>query len=463
VALWPGSLPRAENVVLDVRVLTFAVSVSLAGGLLFGLFPAVRLRTWGQPDPRLTVGPRAAGRARLHDAFVVAQISLALLLLVAAGVLSRALLRLSSVETGLDADNVLIARMALDPATLEDAGRTRAAWDAALERARRAGNVEAAALVDTVPMRAGNNQLVFSPLPTLPPADEQALALATCVTPEYLRVMGPELVRGRFFEARDRIDSEPVVVIDEVLARQAFGERDAVGTSLWVPAMGPDPLRVIGVVRHVRHWGRATDDTAAVRAQLYYPFAQLPDALVRRWSELMSIAVRTSGEPTAALPALRATLQPAGAEQALYDVRTMADLSAATIAQQRFLLLLFATFAGLATVLACLGVYGVLMYVTGLRVREMGVRLALGASPAGLIAMVLRDSIRLSGIGVALGAVGAVAAARVLASSVPGVDPSGPWELAVMAVLLAGAALAAAFVPARRAARVDPVRALRVD
>jgi ABC-type antimicrobial peptide transport system permease subunit len=117
----------------------------------------------------------------------------------------------------------------------------------------------------------------------------------------------------------------------------------------------------------------------------------------------------------------------------------------------------------LATVLACLGVYGVLMYVTGLRVREMGVRVALGASPAGLIAMVLRDSIRLSGIGVALGAVGAVAAARVLASSVPGVDPSGPWELAVMAVLLAGAALAAAFVPARRAARVDPVRALRVD
>jgi predicted permease len=464
MAFWPGGLPRAEFVQVDWRMLLFALGVSMIVGLLFGLVPALAVPTRGF-DQALRAGSRAtAGNSRkAHSAFVISEIALTVVLLVSAGMLGRTLLRLSALDPGIRIDHLLVTRMALSPATLKDPGRIRAEWNDVLERAQRVPGVEAIAMLDTVPMRPGNNRLAFWPSANLPPQDKLPLALATSVTPGYLKVMGVGLLQGRFFDDRDRLDAEPTVVIDEVLAQQAFGNNDPIGKPLWVPDAGRRPLRVVGVVRHVRHWGLAEDDQAQVRAQLYYPFAQVPDPLLRRWSELMSIAVRTSVEPTGVVGPLQRELRGAGGDQVLYEVRTMDQLAEGSLSQQRFLLLLFAVFAGLALLLTSVGIYGVLTYITSQRVREIGLRIALGASAKGVIGMVLGQSLRLVVVGAGLGIVAALGAEQLLERFVAGMQKGQSWTFVLMVSVLIAAALLASYLPALRASRVDPMNALRRD
>ncbi|HLK19497.1 MAG TPA: FtsX-like permease family protein, partial [Bryobacteraceae bacterium] len=279
----------------------------------------------------------------------------------------------------------------------------------------------------------------------------------------YLGVMGIPLRSGRFFTTQDHMGGQNVIVIDEVMAKKAFGGTDAVGRQLWLPDMAPGPFEVVGVVGHVRYWGLARDDRAQVRAQLYYPFAQVPDPLLRRWSELMSIAVRTSAGPLDVIDLLRRELRGPSGDQVLYEVRTLDQLLSDTLAQQRFLLLLFAIFAGLALLLACIGIYGVLAYVTSRRIPEIGVRMALGASAASVVKLILKQSLGMIAAGVALGFVGALAAVRILERLVEGAQPTGPATFAWTISLLVIAALLASFLPARRASRIDPVSALRSD
>ena len=239
------------------------------------------------------------------------------MLLVSAGMLGRTLMRLSSLDPGVDIRNVLVTRMALSPATLENTGQIRAAWKDVLDRASRVPGVLSVTMVDTVPMREGNNQIGYWTSAAVPPQNELPLTLATSVTLDYLKVTGLQLRRGRFFNEQDRLDGEPVIVIDEILAQRAFGTvEEAVGKRLWVPDLGSPPVRVVGVVNHVRHWGLAGDDQARVRAQLYYPFAQVPDHALRRWSELMSIAVRTRIEPLSVVEPLRRAVRGTGGDQA---------------------------------------------------------------------------------------------------------------------------------------------------
>jgi ABC-type antimicrobial peptide transport system permease subunit len=227
--------------------------------------------------------------------------------------------------------------------------------------------------------------------------------------------------------------------------------------------MDSGPVRVVGVVRHVRHWGLASDDQAQVRAQFYYPFAQVPDQLLRRWSELMSIAVRTRVAPLSIVEALRKELRGEGNDQVLYEVRSMDQLASASIARQRFLLLLFGIFAGVALLLASTGIYGVLAYLTGRRVPEIGMRMALGASVRNVMWLVLRQSAGMTCLGVAIGTAGALAAGRILERLVEGVRPVQPSTLAVVIPVLVAAAFFASFVPARRASRIDPITALRQE
>jgi predicted permease len=463
VAFWPGGLPRAGEIRPDWHVLAFAVAVSLSSGLLFGLAPALRVPVRAL-EQTLRAGARTVSGAsrRLHSGFVAAEIALAVVLLVSAGMLARTLLRLSSLDPGLDVRNVLTARLALSPDTLGDTERTRAAWQEVLERARRVPGVRGVTMVDTVPMREGNNQIGYWITPAQPPENEQPLALATCVTPEYLKVMGIPLRQGRFFDDHDRLGSEPVAVIDEVLARQSFGGRSAIGQHLSI-GLGNDPLRIVGVVGHVRYWGPAGDDQSRVRAQIYYPFLQLPERYVRRWSELMSVAVRTEVEPFGLAEPLRRELRRAGGDQVLYEVRTMEQLAGSALARQRFLLLLFGIFGGLALLLACTGIYGVLAYLTNQRVPEFGVRMALGASAGDVMRMVLRQSLGMILTGVGVGVAAALATGRILERLVEGMRPAEPSTLAVMILVLVLAALFASFLPARRASRVDPMKALRQE
>jgi putative ABC transport system permease protein len=463
VVLWPGSLPRADYVRLDWHVLFFAVGVSIVSGLLLGLAPALRA-----PSRELEQTLRAGARTilgnsrRLHTSFVSSEIAIAVVLLVSAGMLGRTLLRLSSLDPGVNIRNVLAARMAISPAVLTEPARIRSTWEDVLDRARAVPGVLAVAMVDTVPMREGDNQLGYWTAPPAPPRAQMPLALANSVTPDYLKVMGIPLRRGRFFDARDRKGSEFVIVIDDVMAQHVFGGQDPVGKRLWSQLV-PEPMRIVGVVGHVRQWGLAADDQAPVRDQFYYPFAQVPDEYLRRWSELMSIAVRTGDAPLNFLEPLRRQLRGAAGDQVLYQVRTMEQLASATVARQRFLLVLFGVFAGLALLLAGIGIYGVLAYLTNQRVPEIGVRIALGANNRDVMGMVMRQSLGMILVGVGAGLLAAFAVGRVLQRLVEGMQPNTPSTFAIMIPVLLFAALFASFLPARRASRVDPVRALRQE
>jgi putative ABC transport system permease protein len=460
VLVWPGGLPRAESVQLDWNILAFAIGLSLACSLIFGLAPVVRM-----PGRRLEQALRSGARTvtgsrSLHSGLVIAEIALAMVLLVSAGMLGRTLMRLSSTDPGVNVRNVLTARMAISPAVLEDPGRARAAWREALDRGRRIPGVRAIAMVDTVPMREGDNQLGYWTTQPEPPRAQKPLALANSVTPDYLEVMGLPLRRGRFFNDHDRLGSEPVAVLDEVMARRAFGNQDPIGKRLWTD-LAPAPLVVIGIVGHVRHWGLAADDRAQVREQFYYPFAQVADSNVRRWSELMSIAVRTDVEPLGMVESLRHELRGPGSDQVLYEVRTLEQLADATVAEQRFLLVLFVTFAMLALALASIGIYGLLAHLTAQRVPEFGVRIALGATARDVVRLVLGQSVRMVVIGGLLGAAGAYAAGRLLERVVQGMSSIDLPTFAAMAAILGAAALVSSFVPARHASNVDALTALR--
>jgi len=466
VTFWPGALPRAEEVQFDWHVVLFAGAVSILSGLFFGLAPALRA-PFKNLQQTLRAGMRsiAGGSRRLHGIFVISEIALAIILLVSAGMLGRTLLYLSSLDPGVDIHNVLVTRMALSPATLADPAKTRAAWKDVLDRARRLPGVQSIATVDTFPMREGDNEEAYSTTADMPPANKLPFALLTNASPDYLKVMGIPLRRGRFFDDHDDLTNTQVVVIDEVLAQNAFGKEDPVGKRLWIPEMGyaSNVFEIIGVVGHVRQWGLGGDDQAKVRAQIYYPFSQLPDSLVRRWSELMSIAVRTGTSPLSLVAPLRGELKGASNDQVLYEVHTMEQLADDSLAQQRFLLLLFGIFAALALGLACIGIYGVLAYLTNQRIPEIGVRIALGARPADVIWLVLRQSLGMILVGVALGSAAALGAAQVLRNLVQGMQSTSAVAFAVTIPILVFAAMFASFLPARRASRLDPVTALRQD
>jgi predicted permease len=464
VAFWPGNLPRAEEIQLEWSVLWFAIGVSLLSGLLFGTVPAVRV-----PSHSLEQALRAGGRTvagssrRTHSAFIISEIALACVLLVCAGMLGKTLLTLSSVDPGLNVHNVLTARLAISPSALADPAQIRSAWQDVLDRARRVPGVEFAALTDIVPMREGENTLPYRTTAAPLPAKQEPFALASSVTPEYLNVMGIPLRDERFFNEHDREGSEPVVVIDENLARHAFGEQRAVGRRLWIPAMGSVPVHVVGVVGHVRHWGLAGDDQSPVRDQMYYPLSQAPGPLLRFFSTVMSITVRTKTPPLNVVKPLESELQGAARDQALYELRTMEQLVSASLARHRFLLFLFGLFSGIALILASTGVYGVLAYLTGQRVTEIGVRMAVGATVRDVMMLVLRQCLRMTLGGIGLGIVAALAAAHVLQRLVQGIQPVQLTTFAIMTTLLLAAASIAGFVPALRASRVDPVRALRQE
>ena len=455
--LWPGGLPRQQEVALNWHVLLFALGVSLASGLLFGVAPA--LRSSARVVTR-TVGHRSH---RLHGVFVSAEIAIAVVLLVSAGLLGRTMLRLSTLDPGVDIHHVLTARTALSPAVLVNPDNTRASWNDLLDRVRRVPGIQAAAMVDTVPMRDGSNTVNYSLVSADLGYDEkQPTVLANSVTSDYFTVAAIPLRRGRFLTEDDRKGTQSVAVIDDVMARQAFPGVDPIGKHIWL-GITPDPVTVVGVVGHVRQWGLAADDQSKIRAQLYYPFAQVPDELVRRWSELMSIAVRTGVEPLSIVEPLRRQVSGATGDQVLYDINTFEQLASASLARQRFLLLLIGIFAGLALLLASLGIYGVLAYLTSQRIPEIGVRMALGATAPGVMWMVLRQSLTMVVGGVVLGAAGSWFATRSLVQLLDGVRPVELSTFAAMIAILVFAATVASLLPARRASRIDPLKALRQE
>ena len=461
---WPDQLPRADEVHVDWRVLLFAIMSAASTGLVFGLLPALRANKTAIEETLRSGSRGIAGSARRPlSGFVVCQIALALVLLSAAGTLGRTLLQLSSLDPGIDIHNVIAARVAISPEALSNPTKARAAWQALMENMQSVPAVQSIALTDIVPMREGENVLDYSATAMLPPPNQRAGALASAVTPNYLEVMRLPLVRGRFFDENDRVGSTQVVVIDANFARHAFGHENPVGKKLWIPAMGAEPVQVIGVVGHVRHWGLAADDVSKVQDQCYYPLAQVPDKLVRLFSSVISVVVRTKVPPLNVVGALQRKARGAAGDQTLYEVRTMEELASASLARQQFLLLLFAIFAGFALLLACIGIYSVIAYLTSRRTPEFGVRLALGARSSDIVRLVLRESLAMIFTGIGIGVFTSIGTGHVLLRLVPNVQTVQGLMLAVVLSVVFLVALLASYIPARRASMVDPTVAMRYE
>jgi predicted permease len=460
LALWPGGLPRAEEIQLDWRILLFALVISLISSLLFGLAPALRAPT-SALEQALRAGSRMTGGPRkLHTAFVASEIAITIVLLVSAGMLGRALIRLSRLDPGIDAHNVLTAQVNLSSKAHTDPAKIRAAWQEIIEGLRRTQGVDSAGVTDILPMSGSSDTVGYWTSSTMPSPDKMPMSLLYAISPDYMKVMRMTLCQGRFITEQDRLDGAPVAVIDEVLAKRSFPGQDAVGRYLWVQMLGP--VKVIGVITHVRHWGLSEKDNTIVREQIYFPFAQIPDKYMRVMTKGLYLVVRTSVPPMSLVDAVQQQVRSYANDQVIYSMQPMETIMRGSLAQHRFLMVLFGIFAGLALLLAGIGIYGVISYLTKQRMREFGVRMALGAKAGDVVLLALKQSTWMIVLGVVAGSAASLITARAL-SSAAGVPAYDPWTFASMVALLILIALIASFLPARRAGRMDPAKILRQE
>ncbi len=467
LAAIPDSLPRTQHVVMDVHVLLFTLGVSVLTGVLFGLAPAFQASNSNLQEP-LKEGARTSGRGRrrTEGSFVAVQIGLAVVLLAGAGLMIQSIWRLWRVDTGFDTSHVLTSQIALSPTVVGNSSRIRMAFEQTMARVRALPGVSSTALTGLVPLSGEFNAVSFGTdegEAQSAASNRPYSALWFITSPDYLKVLGIPLIKGRFFTERDTTASDPVVVIDEVMAKHLFPNQDALGHHIDMQ-IGPDSaFRIVGVVGHVKHWGLDSDSTAKIRDEMYFPVAQIPDRFLPEATAGLHLLLRTSAGPSAVVPALRAAVAGPTEDQPVYNVRTMTQIIASSLAERRFIMLLLIAFASSALVLAAIGIYGVMSYAVGRRTQELGVRAALGASRADLLRLVMREGLALTAVGTAGGVLAALALTRLLAKMLYGVQPADPLTLAAVAAALFAVACVASYLPARRATRIDSIAALRYE
>ncbi|MCP4659166.1 MAG: ABC transporter permease [bacterium] len=462
LALEPGNLPRIEEVRIDVGVLIFSLAVSVVTGIVFGLVPA-----WRASRPNLisalhdTAARSTAGAARqgLRSVLVVAEIAVAMLLVVGAGLVLRSFWNLHHVDPGLDSSRVLAARVSLPATAYPESHDVNAFYREAVERIRALPGVRSASVVNTLPLRDGIRMVLLAG-PWLPPDEDPVGVDVTMVGAEYFRTLGVPVVRGRRLTAADREDAPRVAALNQTLARMLFGDEEALGRQITILQSQPrEPAwEVVAVVRDVPTVGLAQE----VRPQIFVPMPQAVTQ-IRGVTRTASLVVKTEVDPIGLAGLVRSEIWEIDGQLAVSDLQSMESVLSASLVPQRFTTTLLAVFSGLALVLAAVGIYGLLAHVVGLRRREFGIRLALGARPEQLLRLVLGRGLLLAGLGVVLGLLGGLAASFVLESFLYGVGNHDPLSFASTAVLLAAAAALACWVPARRAARADPAVTLREE
>jgi putative ABC transport system permease protein len=453
VGLIPPTVATLGAISIDARVAGFTVAVSLLTGLVFGLLPA-------RHAARVTLGEtlkdtaRGAGDARGRRAgrvLVAAEMALAVVLVIGAGLLLRSFARLVRVDAGFRAEGLVTFR--LDLPSSRYAGAARSAFvEAVLERLRALPGVGAAGATTALPMSGSEN---LEPLEVegrpRPPAGQEFFVDFRVVTPGYFAALGIPLKAGRVFESTDGAQQPRVAVVSEALARAQWPGQDPVGRRLRAYDE-EDWATVVGVVGDVRHSGLHAD----LRPHLYTPNAHSPRAE-------LAIAVRTSTDPRALLGAIRGAVAAVDPDQPIADLRTMDDVIAVSLAGRRFNMLLLGAFAGLALVLSAVGLYGVMSYSVGQRLREMGVRQALGATRADVLRLVFGEALRTVVIGLVPGVLAALALGRLVSSLLYGIPAADPITFAAAAGTLTAVALLASLVPGLRATRVDPMITLRAE
>jgi len=462
VSLGPESLPRLDEVALNGRVLLFSLAATAVTGVIFGLAPLARLlrtdvRGALQEGSRGSTGRRAMGRSTL----VVAQLAVAVMLVVGAGLLSRSFIRLLQTEPGFDATNLLTLRVDLPSRAYSDLGRVADFPAEVIARLESLPGVASVAATGTLPLERevpflGN---FFVQDRVAPEQGEEPIAHYRQVSPGYFGTMGIDLVSGRGFNRLDDREATGVAVVDQALAARYFPNEDPIGKVVdGLPphvALGgffPPNFEIVGVVQDVKYFGLSEPSDPS----LYLALAQAP---FRR----ISFTLRTTTDPEALVPQVRREIAAIDQMVPISQVSTMERIVATSVARERFSMLLLGLFAAAALVLASVGVYGVISYGVSQRTAELGVRVAMGAEPEDVLRLILWQGALLAAVGVGFGLLGAVVLSRVVSSQLYGVGATDPATYTAGAVMLFVVALAAVYIPARRASRLDPVVALSGD
>jgi putative ABC transport system permease protein len=464
----PADVPRTDEIRVDAGVFVFTLVVSLLTGIVFGLVPALQA---SKPDLNETLkeGGRTArgGHHRVQSLLIIVEAALALVLLIGAGLLIRTIVQLRGVDPGINTNNVLTLKTPLSVVTYNNATKIRNVYEQLLERIGSLPGVLSAAVTADMPFTGASLEIPFWTGGGPRPAPEGMKSALFCPTSAgYAETMGLRLLNGRFIGHQDTHDSPPVAVIDEHLAHGLFGDENPVGKQLSIQGFFKLPdihCEIVGVVGHVKHFGLDTDASQKLQYQLYFPYLQVPDMLLPRMLENLTIVARTQADPMGIAPEVKNQVLAIDKDQPVNNVRSLDQIVAATTSRQRFSMLLLGIFAGVALILAAVGMYGVMSYAVTQRTHEIGVRMALGAKPGHILRQIIGRGLALTVVGVAIGIGAAFALTRVLENLLFGVSATDPSTFAIIAVLLLAVALAACYIPARRAAKVDPMLALRYE
>jgi predicted permease len=460
-----GVLPRTDEIALDSHVLLFTGGLAILTGIVFGLAPAIKMLRPKLSDTLKEGGRGGSGaRHRAQSVFVVVEMAMALVLLVGAGLMIRSLAALWGINPGFDPKHALSFAISLSNDPSVTAGQLRAKYRETVRQFESVPGVESVAVIGgSLPM-TGDSEVPFWHEGEAPPANQNDMtfALFYLVTPPYQQALRIPLQRGRFFNDRDDEHAPAVAVIDATLARKYFPNTDPIGKRINVGLLEIQP-EIVGVVGHVEHWGLGDKGHQTLQAQLYLSVWQVPDRFWPLLANGSGYVARTTSSPLGVVSAIRAAATKADPSSVVYGARPVEDIVAGSIGTQRLAMILLSVFSALALVLSAIGIYGVISYLTGQRTHEIGIRVALGASSADVLRMVLGEGMKLTLIGVAVGVAFALGLTRLMTQFIYGVGASDPITFAGVAVLLTGVALLACYIPARRAMRVDPMIALRYE
>ena len=456
----PQNIPRIANIQLDAAVLIFTLAVSLATGVIFGVVPAwqashVDLNSSLKSGSR--TGSAGEGKGRVRNALIIVEVALALVLLISAGLLIQSFARLGRVQPGLRTERLLTARIGLPDVGYPKNENIIAFFDQLLPRVRAIPGVESASAIVPLPLSGSNMVTSFDKADSPLPQGQRNAAPVRIIAPDYFKTMGIPVRQGRVFDERDRYESAPVVIVNERFAQKYFPGENVIGKRI-MPGFAADDTgekmrEIVGMVGNVKHLSLKNEDSP----EMYLPVTQIP-------FQVMSLVIRTSvSNPNAITNSLRKELAAIDASIPLTSVRVFDEYISRSLARPRFNTLLLSIFAGTALILTAIGIYGVLAYSVAQRTSEIGIRIALGAGKSSIFRLIVGQAMTLVGISLLLGLAGAFAATRLLNSLLFGVGASDPGTFAGIVLLVSVVAFIAAWLPARRATRVDPIVALRAE